>query len=727
MKFNIMAKTAAFVMSLLSLKEIPVEEGKVSFSDEQESKLKEKLTDDEYAKMVEHMNKEIAQVQKSQAENEELKKVNQQLEDAKTELAEILNETNLSEEEKKDLLSGKTETGDGDVKAQLSAIKKAQADQNKLISKLMNDPEDDSPEAIIKRNVQNMKHSPTHLFASGQKYDAFEGRPWNQRMRDQSIKATDFNDETSIPLLQDDLKHFVRENPTELESLFADFEDLPKEWDRRSGVLDRVGTAAIIAGEIVQGRKKGWAPKNKFKISAEEGRVFRKKIDIEFDGYELQEIENTWIRSYNKSGSHPWKMSFIGFLLSEIVKQQKLDDRRAQINGIFAQTPEGDGVPGAAVNSQDGLRYLWWYYRDVAKKFRPFSVGEPTKANIVDYVKDMIEMMPEEYRNRTGMEIQLSSELLQWYRDKAATIYQLHKSADEGKMKYGYDYPIDYPNFKFQELKDQTKTKFIGITASKNVQIMDYNANEKGKFTITHEKRNTAIFADYRLGIRLKFVGTKLKAGETADFERQVVWSNDMPVFDSTVAVPVFDDETGVIDLHYDTMKVDSGWKTDITQIDNATPGHIVRIIGNTSMAGAKNVTSAGNITVGSNFDLSTGGVLTLFVNADGTLKEIARTTTPPTVVNNDKYFAGDTIDANLSNEFFYTGAASDTLADIVNGVDGKVIKIYGKDEVGVSFTVSDIAGKVAVTADAVLATSNDFVELIRVDGVWTEVSRTIA
>lgn len=110
MKFNIMAKTAAFVMSLLSLKEIPVEEGKVSFSDEQESKLKEKLTDDEYAKMVEHMNKEIAQVQKSQAENEELKKVNQQLEDAKTELAEILNETNLSEEEKKDLLSGKTET-----------------------------------------------------------------------------------------------------------------------------------------------------------------------------------------------------------------------------------------------------------------------------------------------------------------------------------------------------------------------------------------------------------------------------------------------------------------------------------------------------------------------------------------------------------------------------------------------------------------------------------------
>jgi len=734
MKFPRMAKTVAFVKNLLGEKDIPVAEGKVAFSDEHTTKLKKTLGEDGYNQLVDAFNKEISTVLQNEDGNQEMQQLNEQLADLQSELSEILDETSLSAEEKKELLKGKS-SGDepslsdqiGAVKTQLGAIKKVQDDQKKLVNKLMNDPEVDSPEAIIKRNVENMQHSKTHLFASGKKYDAFEGRGWNQRLRDQSVKATDFNDETSIPLLQDDLKHFVRENPTELESLFADFEDLPAEWDRRSGVLDRIATATIIAGEIVQGRKKGWAPKNKFKISAEEGKVFRKKIDIEFDGYELQEIENTWIRSYNKAGSHPWKMSFIGFLLSEIVKQQKLDDRRAQINGIFAQTPEGDGIPGAAVNSQDGLRFLQWYYRDVVKKYRPFNLGEPTKANIVDYIKKALELIPEEYRNRTGMEIELSSELLQWYRDKAGTIYQLHKSGDEGKMQYGYDHPIDYPNWKFQEIKDQTKSKFIFFTASKNVQIMDYNANEKGKFTITHERRDTSIFADYRLGIRLKFVGTKLKAGETADFERQVVWSNDMPIFDSSVFVPVYDDETGVIDLHYNTMKVDKAWTTDITEIDNATPGQIVRIIGNTSMAGAKNVTADGNIAVASNFNLKLGGTLTLFVNADGSLKEIGRTNEPAAVVNNDKFFTGDTIDANLSNEFFYTGAASEELADIVNGVDGKVIKIYGKDAAGVTFTVAAIAGKVSVASNAVLATSEDFIELIRVDGVWTEVSRTIA
>jgi hypothetical protein len=31
-------------------------------------------------------------------------------------------------------------------------------------------------------------------------------------------------------------------------------------------------------------------------------------------------------------------MSFIGFLLGELIKQQMLDDRIAQINGIFVQS-----------------------------------------------------------------------------------------------------------------------------------------------------------------------------------------------------------------------------------------------------------------------------------------------------------------------------------------------------------------------------------------------------
>jgi hypothetical protein len=713
-------------MGLFSINKIPIEDGKVAFNDDQMSQLKDKFGDEKAQQIIDAMNKEIEQVNAAENQNEALEAANRELEEVRAEVNAMLDESNLSDDEKQTLLQNKDGGGDAQLSAQMKELKSMLKKRDEMISKLMSDPEPDSPEAIISKPMKNLQHSATHLFGSTKAYDAFENRGWNQRLRDLSVKATDFNEKGVIPLLQDDVEHFVRENPTALESMFNDFEDLPKEWDRRSGVLDRVASATIIAGEIVQGRKKGWAPKNKFKITPEEGRVFRKKIDITFDGYELQEIENTWIRNYNKSGSHPWKMSFIGFLLSELVKQQKLDDRRAQINGIFAQTPEGDGIAGAAVNSQDGLRYLWHYYRDVKKQYRAFNLGEPTKANILDYIKTMIELIPEEYRNQSGMEIQLSSEILGWYREKAGAVYQLHMSENEGRMEYKRDYPIDYPNFKFQELKDQTKTKFIGITSSKNVQIMDYNVSEKGKFTITHEKRDTHIFVDYRLGIRFKFVGTKLSAGEPANFERQVVWSNDVPVFDAGVSVPVFDDKTGILKVHYPHMKVDEAWVTDITEVEGATPGTVVRITGNTSMAGAKNVTSAGNLDLASNFDLSSGGTLTLYANADGTLKELKRTTEPENTNDTVNEFSGASLDATSGNEFHFIGDENTVLAEIVGGADGKLIKIYGVAG-AVTLTLNNVAGNIALTGQAVLSTENDSISLVRVDGVWTEVSRTIA
>ena len=726
MKFKMMATTIALLTNLFGWAKVPIKEGKLDLKEDEDEKLSKKFGEQTAKDIVDAINKEIDQVQKANHENEDLAAAQKDLEKIQAEVNKVLEGTNLSDEEKAAIVTADGQGIEG-LTAKLDAMQKANKRLDSLVAKLIADPEGDSPEAIVNRNFKNsMEHSATHLFGTGQKWDAFDKRPWNQRLRDHGMKATDFDEDSTIPLLQDDLKHFVRENPQSLESMFNDFEDLPAEWDRRSGVVDRVADAVVIAGEIVQGRAKGWAPKNKFKIAAEEGRVFRKKIDITFSGYELQEIENTWIRSYNKEGSSPWKMSFIGFLLGELIKQQKLDDRKAQINGIYVQSPEG--YAGAAVNSQDGLRYLYWYYRDVAKKYRPFtsSYGEPTKANIVDYIKEMIESIPEEERNEQGMEIELSPELLSWYREKAATIYQVHRSSDEGKLAYGLDYPIDYPNYKFQPLKDFTKTKFVAITKSKNVQILDYKEDEKRKFTVTHDRRDTNIFADYRLGIRLKFVGTKLSSGEPANFERQVVWSNDVPVFDSSVNVPVFDDETGVIKVHYNNMKVDKTWTSDITEFEGAAAGTIIRITGNTSLAGAKNVKNGAKISLTADFDLQSGGTLTLYANADGTVKELKRTTGPVTAEAVGE-FAGTTLDANASDSFYYTGAADATMTEILNGHDGKTIKIYGTETANVSLTVADVDGNIDVSADAVLATKADFIELVRVDGVWTEVSRTIA
>ncbi|MDM1514671.1 hypothetical protein HX055_18320, partial [Myroides odoratimimus] len=228
-----------------------------------------------------------------------------------------------------------------------------------------------------------LSHSATHLFADTKSYNAFGNRPWNARMRDQGMSASSFNEKTTIPLLQGDMEHFVRENPEALFSLINEHYSLPSQWDYRAGVVDILADAGIIPAEIVQGRSKGWSPKNNFNITPEEGRVFPKKIDISFSGYELQQIETAWIRSYNREGSHPWKMTFVYFLLGEILKRAMADDTNAQINGIYVENPGGDDKPGAAVNSQNGLLYLYHKFRDIEKKYRPFKIGRPTKENIV--------------------------------------------------------------------------------------------------------------------------------------------------------------------------------------------------------------------------------------------------------------------------------------------------------------------------------------------------------
>jgi hypothetical protein len=722
MKWKVMAHTVLAFCGLLGVKELPIdgENKALNLDAAQRQKIVDALGEEMAAKAINGIDSEI----KTMAQN------NLNLKAIQDEIDAMVAESGLSAEELATLANDNADAGDNNAIAALKAIGAKNKQQETIIAQLIKEPEGDKPLAVIQGGKGLMKHSATHLFGSGHSYDAFEGgRHWNARLRDGGVSATDFNQSGVIPLLQSDLEHFVEENNGTLSSLFNDFRDLPSQWSRHTGVLDRVSDGFIMPDEIVQGRAKGWSPKNKFKIASERGQVYRKKIDISFKGYQLQEMENTWIRSYNKAdGSNPWKMSFIGFLLGELIKQQMLDDRIAQINGIYVESIGGDDNPGANVNSQNGLRYLWYHYRDVEKKYRPFDIGAPTEANIVDHINTMIELMPEIERKEQGWEIELSSKWLKAYLKRAGELRPqlVNVAADQGKMQYQLNSPIDYPNFIFQEIIDQTKTDFIGIIKSTNVEILDYNVSEKGKFTITHNRRDTDIFADYRLGIRFKQVGTKLEVGDPRSFEIQKIFSNNMPVFGNEVFAPAFDDESGILKITFPNIEVDAAWKTNITSIEGATKGSVIRIKGNIGLAAAKNLVDAGTLDLVSNFDLSTGGTIVLFAKEDGTFKELSRTSLPDVAATTDISFTTGVIDSKGGSIFRFTGAVTTAITNIINGVEGKTIKIYGTDAVAIDVTFADVVGKIDVASAATLGDSNDYMQLTYVNAVWVETGRSI-
>lgn len=719
MKFKIFATLAATIMTFLNLKEIPVENGKVKFEEDDESKLKDELGESEFQKVLDAFNKEIAESTKVKGISAQVKK--------------LLKETNATQEELENLArdgledddpDGKEEDPDKALEKNMKLLQTKIKEQNEAIQKLLEGAEDDVPIEKIKGKMvqKEIKHSATHLLGSNKAYDSFDGRNWNRLAANATTVATDFSDDSYIDKLNGDLSLFYRENPDMIESLHRDNFGLPSQWDRQTNVVDIITSGTIVSAEISQARKLPWAPKNKQAIKPEEGKIYPISIDIEFIGHLLSVIEASWIKQYNKEGSQAYKWSFVRFLVSELDKQARTEDRIASIKAVYVATPDDATKPGRMINRQNGLLYHLWKARDIDKKYRPFDIGVPTTANIVDYVDAMIESLPQDVRNQQGLELGMSPYWRKAYRKRYRQIHGL-----ETDFNGEPEYPKDYPNIIFQPLVDLEGLDIMYITFSNNIQILENIPKEKSMYKFEALLRKIYVFADYKLGIRFKHIGNKVKDGDPDEFKVQTVWSNNVPVFKDDFFVPVFDDTTGEVNFDFNRLQVDDAWKTDITSVSGIVPGQLYRIQGNTNLAAAKNVVDNAvfELAGDASFNLQSGGTLTLYAKDATTLKEISRTAAPPAAPEESAVYSTDTVDADLGFEFVSEHLATTAITGVVNGVENKEITLYGNDGAGINVTLST-TGNIVVTAAATLATSADYIKLVKVADKWYEVERVI-
>lgn len=712
MKWKIMAKTVALFSALLGTKDIPIdgEAQTLNLSAEQRQKIVDALGEDLAGEAINGINSEIKNMAQ---ENLNLKAI-------KDEVDAMVRLSALTEEELKNV--AKDGNGAPETVALVQAIAKKNNEQAAQIQKLIADPEGDVPSAIIQGNSKKITHSASHLFGSTKAYDAFEERNWNARAAGLTTAATNFTDQPTVQKLNNDLDLYFRENPEELKSLHRDNFGLPAFWNKRTKVDDKVADATIATAEISQARKLPWLPKNRQIIRPEEGQIFPIQIDIEYVGYFLQKIEASWLNMMNKEGSQPYKTSFVRFLVSEIDKKARQEDRIATIKGVYVETPEDATTPGRFINRQNGLLYLAQQARDVTKKYRPFDLGMPTPTNIVDYVDNFIKQLPYDVRTQQGLVLYLSDFWLKAYKRRSETLFG-------GNNDYtGYPTnPKDYNNIKFEMLVDMEGSDFMFMTFDDNIEVLENIPAEKSMYHFEYLKRMVYIWADYKMGVRFLHIGNPVVEGDPLEFSVQTVWSNTAPVFPKDFFVPVNDDATGKVKVNFKNLYVTKDWATDITEFTNTTPGTIIKIKGDTQLAAVKNVVDGAKVDLAGNvaFNLKSGGTLTLYVNADGSVKELARTAAPETNVVADVNFDAATVDANSGSIFRYNGAATKAITGIQNGVEGKTIKIFGTDTASVDVTFSD-TGNINVASAATLADSNDFMQLTLVDSVWVETGRSI-
>ncbi len=719
MKFKFFAKTIALMTSLLSWGDkVPIVDGALSVTDDQKQILKDALGDNfDVEKTLKGINKEISDAAKGNAD----------VEAARKELNDMLEETNLTDAEKAALLNnddpGKETSLTDQVKAVKADMKKQLDAVNAQIEKLVNNSEGDAPAGVIEKGMKGSKisHSATHLFASNKNYDAFEGRPWNAKAAGIPASSIDLNDQLQVAKLNGDAELFYREHSNQLTNLNRDNRKLPSFWPVRRKVVDRISDGNIVTAEISQARKAYWAPKNKQDIQAEEGRIFPVQVDAEFPGFNLQVLLESWLNSYNKEGSQAYKVSFVGFLLGFLDAQRALEDRKSTILGIHVETPKDHGKPAGFINRQDGVLYQLWKAINVTKKLKAFSLGLPTTSNIVDYVDSMIKRMPDEIREQNGLVFYLSDDWLRAYKRRYELIHGTY-SDYKGYPKN----PKDYPNIMFEPLVDLAGTDVMFITFDNNIEILENVPEEKSRYRFEMMLRIMYVFSDYKYGVRIIHIGRTIADGDPAAFKVQTVWSNDVPLFKSDFYIPVYDDTTGKISAKYSNLKVDDAFVTAVTEFTDTYDGQVIKLQGSTALAGATNVTDGAkiNLTGDVPFDLKTGGTLTLIANGDGTVTEVKRTAGPATLPSSTVEFAGSTIDANTGSAFKLKGAAA-TLTSITNGVEGKVIKVYGS--AASALTINDVADNIEVSGAALLDANNDFVEFVLIDGVWSEKYRTIA
>lgn len=578
---------------------------------------------------------------------------------------------------------------------------------------------------VIKEKLE-AQHSATHFLGTGKDYDAIDNRPWNKSaISGRRVASTDWGSTDNVDLLQKDAELFYRENPDMIESLIRDTYGHPSHWTTRYGVSDRIDTAQIVTGDITQQRKRNYVPSNKQAIKVENGKVWPVQIDLTFKGADLQEIETSWLNEWNNDGSQAYKMSFVYFLLADIVRKARIEDRIAEVRAIFSPVPETIDVPTNYMERQDGLLYLLWKAFHVDKKYKTIARPAPTYANIYDHVQEVIDdNLKQDVKNNPDLYYYMSPTHLKWYK-----IAYRREHGTEMDFNGEVATVLEQPNIKLCPHIDLEGSNLHFITFGDNIQLLQNLKGENQLFRIEQAKRDTHIFADYKSGIRAKQIGTKVKDGDPASFLVQSVWTNGQPFFNEDRFSKIYDLGTGILDVRYSNMRIADKWASEITEINGLFTGQILKIQGNTAALTGAQVTHGGNINLAGNadFDLKSGGTLYLKVNADRSLTEIKRTAAPDPSPEGVE-FTGNSIDSTKGNEFTYVGTSAVTLASILTPIEGRVITItQSKAGAGTALTVTNQGGNIAVNSNAVLDAVGDSIELTVIDGVFTETARNIS
>lgn len=560
--------------------------------------------------------------------------------------------------------------------ANLEAQMKVLKDENE---KLANIPEGDESVEKIKASAMKqtkIAHSKTHLFATDSPWNAFEGRPWNAAVRDGKLEAnTDWNSQVNIQKINEDLGAYARQNSSKIFDLLMDGLTIPAHWEVISGVTDEYVFLSIVTGEITQGFKAQWLPKNNQEFLPIKNKIFDIQIDASWTVTQLKQIERSYLQQFFNKTSSPYKDDFVAYLSAKLIAKARKEDKIAVFKGVHYKTPDDATKPGRFINKMDGMLKVITGYR--GKAYKAHELGALTEENIYDKINAWVKSLPYDFRLTPGLKLGISDYWHKAYhnaRERAKGTnndYQRNESTVE-----------QFSNVEFVPHAQLEGQDFLYITTSDNLGLMINVPGEENTLTLEKVKRNIDAYADYKLGFFVKALGATDESGNALGYDDQIFFSNEAEVLQDIYVPVTANDATPSVKAH-NALIIGSNntAATNITKLDDIVEGQYVYLFGDsaTNVSTVKN--GADLILDGGDFVLAKGNLIRLRGLADGKAIEISRTVSGATSSVEEVLLAADatTADAALGTLFVTsanTGATA--ITNIENAVPGEKYTIKG-------------------------------------------------
>lgn len=458
---KVLQKLAKF----LGREEIALKDGKLDVTEDETTRLKELIGDDNYDKVMAFAAQEAKEAQDTSAADE--------LRDIASKLP-----LEVKEEARK--------KGDGSVDI-ADAIKQL----TEKVEALSAEPEPSGGEKVVKKKIVPVNSgisSMAHLF--GIEHDFFaRTKPWNEMaatrkpledrwtraeepfikefnsyaqsfadrintlfesnelesIKMQAIDFSGFDDtgwgEQYITRRQDALVAYLRSLPT-----VADI--FPVQY----GVQDKQVMTNHFLTDFSQAYQSGEVFKGKHEVEPELAEVFDVMFKHRFT--ELKKLEREYIGYLNREGSQPIKWSFVEWLMAETLR--KLQNEREQRRVLGYRIDPTDNEAGHHMFGADGVvRRLRKYVESF--QILPFSsFNTYTSSTILEYVETLVEEVNQIIPSLRGYRLYMNQKHIPWY------------LADYRKQ-YGTD--LDFTG-SMLEVKDYSIDGIVGVPNMGNLQLM---------------------------------------------------------------------------------------------------------------------------------------------------------------------------------------------------------------------------------------------------------------